>query len=842
METHAEEASKAVKSAERKLQHALRQKEPDYAALEPALEKLRVRCGNLALLYLISDQSAEQTETKLWNAHVEVKEKFKAWLKTFRDAAGKKKHVERRKAEKLYIDFIRASQRFYRAYIGRLIANFTNIPKVVEIAHKLGQDGLTVQTLKSATDEQVKILETSCKQCIIRLGDLSRWRESELQLKERNWGPAKGYYDLALSLDPTEGNCYNQHAAIALANDNHLGAIYYLHRAATVAQPNPLAPGNLGKQFERIRRLRNEESYGLMERSGEDLVSTLEKRFLAFHATCYSQPYDFVAFQQKATDILGMVALCFQDTKHGLFDHFLQRACLVNMAAEALAKQGMKAPAAAVPAGKLEQEVERNCQSYFLLQRFNLMTFQSLLKVLARELGEPVSEGQDLADLSRLSPVVRRVLPHLRQYSSWFLSNMRDLVETKFKSSRRLLEQVSKTYAQALNLLRGNVDVFASSPILHLLDEDEKSLSFSSFSPQVQQWRYLQADKKTLKPRRVDDGKGKELVEELAETHLRATDLVVDALKLVMHKDDLGLNVVPLALDNGQFIEQAVPDPEMPIRAPTPPPSKQKWRLKHAPTASMNGSSESPSRPVSGVPVLALSPDVNMADASPRREPANMSRPPPTLESSVAMQTAMEEMPATLNSSSVVTGTPAAPPPASASLTAMDLVRQMQRSSVGSPASQRSPDSGNNFSQPALPSVYKAAFAPTASEQAQLSPRLETAQRRSPSFATPEVNSSAMFQDHIARQQQEIQLRSSPQPTFQPTQSWTNYGQTPTGLDSLFRAFEKGQDRTPSPFGGPHGQANGRGGRPKSTAQPSPFGVIGQARTISHGTPPNGQG
>ena len=527
-----------MRSAERKLEHALKQQEPDYASFEPALEKLRVACGNLALLYLISDQPAEPSETKLWNSHVDVKNRFKTWLGSFRNAAGKKKHVERRKAEKLYIDFIKASQRFYRAYIGRLTANFTNIPRVVDIAQRLGQDGLTVHSPKPATSAQVKILEASCKQCIIHLGDLSRWRESELQLKERNWGPAKGYYDLALTLDPAEGHCYNQHAAIALANDNLLGVVYYLHRAATVPQPNPLAPGNIETQFKKIRRLRNEESYGLMEKSGEDIVSTLEKRFLAFHANCYGQPYDFVAFQQKATDILGMIALSFQESKHGSFDHFLQRACLVNMAAEALAKHGMTAPAGAgrLAANGLDQEIERNCQSYFLLQRFNLMTFQALLKVLSRELGEPAQEGQDLADLSRLPVIVRRVLPHLRQYSSWFLSNMRDLVESRYKSSRRLLLQVSKTYAQALNLLRSNVDVFASSPVLHLLDEDEKSLCFSSFSAQVQEWRYLQADKKTVKPRRVDGGKGKELVEELAETHLRATDLVVDALRLVKHK------------------------------------------------------------------------------------------------------------------------------------------------------------------------------------------------------------------------------------------------------------------------------------------------------------------
>jgi len=300
--------------------------------------------------------------------------------------------------------------------------------------------------------------------------------------------------------------------------------------------------------------------------------------------------------------------------------------------------------------------------------------------------------------------------------------------------------------------------------------------------------------------------------------------------------------VVPLALDNGQFVEQAIPEPELPVRAPTPPPSKQKWRSKHAPTMSINSTGDSPSRPVSGVPVITPSPDVDMLEASPRKTATNGTRLTPTLETSAAMQTAVEEIPATLNSSNILAGTPAVPPaPSNAPLTAMDLVRQMQRSSVGNSSSQRSPESGKS-GQPVLPSVYNTAFAPTSSEQVQLSPRLYAAQRRSPSFATPDVVSSAMFQDQIAKQQREVQLRSSPQPSFAPTLSWTNYGQTPTGMDSLFRAFEKQSDRTPSPFASSHVQVNGRGSRPNNTVQPSPFGVIGQARPLSQGTPPNGQG
>ena len=534
---------RAVISAERKVQNALDQKEPDYASFEPLLEKLRVRTGNLALLTLTTDQSAEKIESRLWEFHVKVNGKFKPLLRSFREGSAKKKHVERRKAHKQYTDFIKASQRFYRAYVERLTANFTNIPKVEAIARRLAKEGLTVQPQKAATEKHQETLEKSCKQCIIRLGDLSRWRETELRPNEWNWGPAKGYYNLALTLDPAEGTCYNQLAVIALNGDDHLGAVYYLYRATAAAKPFPTAPDNLKVEFEKVLKIRVEESYGMLDKSDDTIVSTLEKRFLAFHAHCFARPYDFVAFQQKATDILGMITLCFQaEEKTGGFGRFMYRATLINMAAESLAKSGIEKPVTQkkLTVEKLAQEIERNCQSFFLFQRFNLIFFQALLRILARELGEPASEGQDISDISRLSPVVGKVLPHLRQYSSWFLSHMRELVETKYKSSRKLLEQVSKTYAQTLNLLRSNIDVFASSQISYLLPEDEQTLSFLPYLPIVSKWRHQSPDG-TTKPVRPVTAEAKDLDEQvhLAETHLRATDLVVDALRLLKHQVSL---------------------------------------------------------------------------------------------------------------------------------------------------------------------------------------------------------------------------------------------------------------------------------------------------------------
>ena len=164
----------------------------------------------------------------------------------------------------------------------------------------------------------------------------------------------------------------------------------------------------------------------------------------------------------------------------------------------------------------------------------------------------------------------------------------------------------------------------------------------------------------------------------------------------------------------------------------------------------------------------------------------------------------------------------------------------MQRSPAGSSASQRSPDPGEKFSQPSLPSVDNTAFAPTAGEQAQLSPRPETAQRRSPSFNAPEINSSAMFQDQLDKQHRDIQVRSSPQPASQTPSSWNT--QTPTGFDTLFRAFEQNQDRTPSPFATSHPQTHGRSPQAKLVPSDSPFGVIEKVRVVSQNTTQNGQG
>jgi len=103
--------------------------------------RFRSACQDFIFLDFLTAAN-NKTETRLWDAHSKVNQKFRSFLAKFRDGEGKKKHVERRKAEKLYLEFIKSSMRFYRGYIQRLASNFSDVPEVLDIARKFSLDSM----------------------------------------------------------------------------------------------------------------------------------------------------------------------------------------------------------------------------------------------------------------------------------------------------------------------------------------------------------------------------------------------------------------------------------------------------------------------------------------------------------------------------------------------------------------------------------------------------------------------------------------------------------------------------------------------------------------------------
>jgi Est1 DNA/RNA binding domain/Telomerase activating protein Est1 len=175
---------------------------------------------------------------------------------------------------------------------------------------------------------------SACHATLIRLGDLSRYRESELvTTKARNWGPAIGYYDLAGTINPASGASHNQLAVIALADGNHLRATYHLYRALSAQEPYPTSSDNLALEFKKImnawakRELIPREDAGIPGKA-------LTPWFIYLHAQCY-KGLDFPEHDELENEVMSQLAV---DLKERPLEGTLQKFCLINIAAEGFTK------------------------------------------------------------------------------------------------------------------------------------------------------------------------------------------------------------------------------------------------------------------------------------------------------------------------------------------------------------------------------------------------------------------------------------------------------------------------------------------------------------------------
>lgn len=172
----------------------------------------------------------------------------------------------------------------------------------------------------------------SYHQTLIRLGDLSRWRETQLVTKNRNWGPAIGYYDLANIIHPDSGASYNQLAVISLVDRNHLQATYHLYRALAVLEPHPSAKGNLEIEFKKINDAWSKGKSIVLnaDQTSQGSDRTLIEGFIRLHAQCYNGA-DFADHDELESDLLGQLAV---DLKERSLEGTLNKFALTNIAAE----------------------------------------------------------------------------------------------------------------------------------------------------------------------------------------------------------------------------------------------------------------------------------------------------------------------------------------------------------------------------------------------------------------------------------------------------------------------------------------------------------------------------
>jgi hypothetical protein len=172
-------------------------------------------------------------------------------------------------------------------------------------------------------------LVDSCYSALVQCGDLSRYRESELKTRLRNWGPAVGYYNKAAVLKPADGRAYNQLAVIALSDQDHLRAVYHLYQAMCVGTPFPQARGNLELEFKKLR-VKSNQGKSIAENS--DVFKGdpyLYEQFLLFHARCWEEKIPDQEEQQ--TEILRLIADQIREQPEATI---LRKFSLINIAAE----------------------------------------------------------------------------------------------------------------------------------------------------------------------------------------------------------------------------------------------------------------------------------------------------------------------------------------------------------------------------------------------------------------------------------------------------------------------------------------------------------------------------
>ncbi|KAJ5181068.1 DNA/RNA-binding domain E.t1.c1-type [Penicillium cf. griseofulvum] len=533
------DAWKTAIEAEKELLQCFSQERRTFDEFEHFLSEFRISSQNAILLDFGASREVD-VESRLWDAHLKVNNRFRKQLLRFREEHGKKKPVERRKLERHYLDFIKSSQRFYRGYIQHLSSRFGGIVELERVARKFNFESLSGQPPIKPSNNLRRLILQSCHATLIRLGDLSRYRESELVSKDRNWGPAIGYYDLASVINPASGASQNQLAIIALADGNHLRATYHLYRALSAQEPHPTAKGNLEIELRKImsawakRELIRPEDAGIPGRA-------LTPWFLYLHAKCYKGT-DFPEHDELESEVLSQLAV---EIRERSLEGTLQKFCLINIAAEDFAK-----------VRSVEESV---VDARVFFQRINVKTFFTLLQILLVELERTASfedpNSKDALPIpDKVSVVARRILPALRHYSSWLLTNSQSLVEQKEEKDSALSIQIKefwKIYAGTLSLLASSFDVVSLPEVDYLLEEDEESLGFAPLDQDATSRRYGRGGDQS-KPRMHD--LGIERSHPNMEMLYRIREFVIDGLDLVVR------GKIPVALvdseDKKTFIYQ----------------------------------------------------------------------------------------------------------------------------------------------------------------------------------------------------------------------------------------------------------------------------------------------
>ena len=132
---------------------------------------------------------------------------------------------------------------------------------------------------------------------------------------------------------------------------------------------------------------------------------------------------------------------------------------------------------------------QEKMQALMFFLRLNVRTFFTLLQLLQSELESgtaeevnPVPTHASTSGSSRIPAVARRILPALRQYSSWLTANVKLLTHQFGDNVLEVqVKEMWRTYANTLTILAVSFNAVDLPSIEYLLEEDEDTVCFKPF-------------------------------------------------------------------------------------------------------------------------------------------------------------------------------------------------------------------------------------------------------------------------------------------------------------------------------------------------------------------------
>ena len=364
----------------------------------------------------------------------------------------------------------------------------------------------------------------SCHQTLIYLGDLFRYRAAERLDKEPDWGPAIGYYALAASLRPESGLAFHQQSVVAFEQGDYLRSTYYLYRSINVIEPHPNAIPNLELQFKKITTGWQKGDL-VPKNSPQDPVASrkaLLSWFIRFHSLSYNGNL-FTGYDELEREVLSRTVT---EMKACALDGILSKMSLINFCAQATAGNQFE--------NKPDQH--KFMQSYFFFLRLNVKFFTAILETYHIDLEKHLQEHTEAASLvDQLTDLARHVLPALRLYSTWLLSNAH-IVAARVGDEpiQKAMDYFWHIYAKTLSVMAYSFSFRELGEIPYQLEEDVDAFGLKPLNSDKS--RKVWVDDATGQAKAKYNDEGVDRLDHNQEMLGRVRELLCDALLLAVDK------------------------------------------------------------------------------------------------------------------------------------------------------------------------------------------------------------------------------------------------------------------------------------------------------------------